>query len=128
VLDSLNAGPVLVLAHSLGAAIAFRLAIDRPDLVRGIVSLEGGPTEEATTPTFPQRHALPAVGQAARRDQSRAAQDSRNAARLFGRPILGDGRHRVGLHLGEARDFDANTQDRSPEESSSIPRILRRTR
>ncbi len=52
VLDSLNAGPVLVLAHSLGAAIAFRLAIDRPDLVRGIVSLEGGPTEEATTPTF----------------------------------------------------------------------------
>ena len=52
VLDSLSSGPVLVLAHSLGAAIAFRLAIERPDLVRGIVSLEGGPTEEATTPTF----------------------------------------------------------------------------
>jgi pimeloyl-ACP methyl ester carboxylesterase len=52
VLDSLNAGPVLILAHSLGAAMAFRLAIDRPDLVRGIVSLEGGPTEEATTPVF----------------------------------------------------------------------------
>src|SRR3989441_6524807 len=52
VLDSLNSGPVLVLAHSLGAAMAFRLAVDRPDLVRGIVSLEGGPTEEATTPTF----------------------------------------------------------------------------
>ena len=52
VLDSLRSGPVLVLAHSLGAAIAFRLAIERPDLVRGIVSLEGGPTEEATTPTF----------------------------------------------------------------------------
>src|SRR5438552_3648308 len=52
VLDSLNAGPVLVLAHSLGAAMAFRLALDRPDLVRGIVSIEGGPTEEATTATF----------------------------------------------------------------------------
>ena len=52
VLDSLHSGPVLVLAHSLGAAIAFRLAVDRPDLVSGIVSLEGGPTEEATTPTF----------------------------------------------------------------------------
>ena len=52
VLDSLSSGPLLVLAHSLGAAIAFRLAIERPDLVRGIVSLEGGPTEEATTPTF----------------------------------------------------------------------------
>ena len=52
VLDSLSSEPVLVLAHSLGAAMAFRLAIDRPDLVRGIVSLEGGPTEEATTPMF----------------------------------------------------------------------------
>jgi pimeloyl-ACP methyl ester carboxylesterase len=51
-LDSLHAGPVLVLAHSLGGAMAFRLAIDRPDLVRGIVSLEGGPTEEATTSGF----------------------------------------------------------------------------
>ncbi|HEY6091289.1 MAG TPA: alpha/beta hydrolase [Gemmatimonadales bacterium] len=52
VLDSLNAGPVLVLAHSLGAAMAYRLALDRPELVRGIVSIEGGPTEEATTPVF----------------------------------------------------------------------------
>jgi pimeloyl-ACP methyl ester carboxylesterase len=56
VLDSLHARSVLVLAHSLGAAMAFRLAIDRPDLVGGIVSLEGGPTEEATTPMF--RHAM----------------------------------------------------------------------
>ena len=52
VLDSLHLGPVPVLAHSLGGAIAFRLAIDRPDLVSGIVSLEGGPTEEATTSGF----------------------------------------------------------------------------
>ena len=52
VLDSLHSGPVLLLAHSLGASMAFRLALDRPDLVDGIVSLEGGPTEEATTPVF----------------------------------------------------------------------------
>jgi len=51
-LDSLHTGPVLVLGHSLGAAMAFRVAILRPELVRGIVSLEGGPTEEATTPGF----------------------------------------------------------------------------
>ena len=51
-LDSLHTGPVLVLAHSLGGAMAFRIAIDRPDLIRGIVSLEGGPTEAATTPAF----------------------------------------------------------------------------
>jgi pimeloyl-ACP methyl ester carboxylesterase len=56
VLDSMHFSGVLVLAHSLGAAMAFRLAIDRPDLVGGIVSLEGGPTEEATTPVF--RHAM----------------------------------------------------------------------
>jgi pimeloyl-ACP methyl ester carboxylesterase len=52
VLDSLTPGPVLVVAHSLGASIAFRLAYHRPDLVAGIVSLEGGPTEEIGTPAF----------------------------------------------------------------------------
>src|ERR1041384_1771880 len=31
VLDSLNAGPVLVLAHSLGGAMAYRLALARPE-------------------------------------------------------------------------------------------------
>lgn len=56
VLDSLHVTSTLVLAHSLGGAMAFRLAVDRPDLVAGIVSLEGGPTEEATTPVF--RHAM----------------------------------------------------------------------
>jgi pimeloyl-ACP methyl ester carboxylesterase len=52
VLDSLAPGPVLIVAHSLGASIAFRLAYRRPDLVAGIVSLEGGPTEEIGTPAF----------------------------------------------------------------------------
>jgi pimeloyl-ACP methyl ester carboxylesterase len=51
-LDSLATGPVIVVAHSLGGAMAFRLAYRRPDLVRGIVSIEGGPTEEAVTPAF----------------------------------------------------------------------------
>ena len=52
VLDTLGPAPFLVVGHSLGGAIAFRLAVRRPDLVRGIVSVEGGPTEEATTPGF----------------------------------------------------------------------------
>jgi len=51
-LDSLGIGPVLMVAHSVGASIAFRLAAERPDLVTGILSLEGGPAEAAATPGF----------------------------------------------------------------------------
>jgi len=50
VLDSLHAGTALVVAHSTGAAIAYRLAVLRPAAVRGIVSLEGGPVERVGTP------------------------------------------------------------------------------
>src|SRR5438132_10069717 len=35
----------LLVAHSIGGSEAFRLAYYRPDLVRGLVSIEGGPTE-----------------------------------------------------------------------------------
>ena len=52
VLDTLDVDDAVVVAHSLGGAIAYRLAIQRPDLVRAIVSIEGGPTESATTPSF----------------------------------------------------------------------------
>src|SRR5437667_9712905 len=50
VLDSLGSGPLLVLAHSLGAAMAFLLALDRPELVRGLVSLYWWPTAAARSP------------------------------------------------------------------------------
>lgn len=49
-LDSLRTGRAILVAHSLGAAVAFRLALGRPDLVAGIVSLEGVPAESAVTP------------------------------------------------------------------------------
>ncbi len=52
VLDSLDVNNAVVVAHAVGAAIVFRLAYRRPDLVRGLVSLGGGPTESATTPGF----------------------------------------------------------------------------
>src|SRR5205809_7873337 len=51
-LDRLGVGDVIVVAHSVGAAIAYRLAYRRPDLVRGIVSLDGGPADAATTRGF----------------------------------------------------------------------------
>lgn len=45
VLDSLGVGSAYVVGHSHGASIAMRLAYRRPDLVQGIVSIEGGPSE-----------------------------------------------------------------------------------
>jgi len=52
VLDTLHLQGAVVVGHSLGASIAYRLALRRPDLVLGIVSLEGGPSEAAATPGF----------------------------------------------------------------------------
>lgn len=50
VLDSLGVKRALVVAQSSGASIGFRLAIVRPDLVRGLLSIGGGPAESASTP------------------------------------------------------------------------------
>lgn len=51
-LDALGVSGALVVAHSVGASLALRLAYRRPELVRAVVSLEGGPAEAATTPGF----------------------------------------------------------------------------
>jgi pimeloyl-ACP methyl ester carboxylesterase len=51
-LDSLHLRHVPVIAHSVGGAMALRLAYRRPDLVMALVSLEGGPTEAVATPEF----------------------------------------------------------------------------
>ena len=107
VLDSLDSGPALVLAHSLGAAIAFRLALDRPDLVRGIVSIEGGPTEAAMTPTFRSAmRYLPWVKlfggiKLVRRKIRNMLLDSSGDPSWVTDGVV------QGYTLGEARDFDA---------------------
>lgn len=51
-LDSLHVRRAPVIAHSVGGAMALRLAYRRPDLVRDLVSLEGGPTEHVATAEF----------------------------------------------------------------------------
>jgi pimeloyl-ACP methyl ester carboxylesterase len=56
VLDSLGETSVLVVGQSTGAAIAYRLTYRRPDLVRGILAIDGGPAETAGTPGL--KHAL----------------------------------------------------------------------
>jgi pimeloyl-ACP methyl ester carboxylesterase len=55
-LDSLGVTGALIVAQSNGAAMAYRLAYRRPELVRGILSIEGGPAESAATPGL--KHAL----------------------------------------------------------------------
>lgn len=49
-LDQMGIKRALVVAQSSGAAIAFRLMVQRPDLVRGLLSIDGGPSESAATP------------------------------------------------------------------------------
>jgi pimeloyl-ACP methyl ester carboxylesterase len=51
-LDQLGLRDAIVVAHSMGAAMTYRLAYRRPDLVAGVVSIEGGPAERATTRAF----------------------------------------------------------------------------
>jgi pimeloyl-ACP methyl ester carboxylesterase len=49
-LDKMGVKRALIVAQSSGAAIAFRLAVERPDLVRALLSIVGGPAESAATP------------------------------------------------------------------------------
>jgi pimeloyl-ACP methyl ester carboxylesterase len=51
-LDSLRLGAAIIVGHSMGGAIGFRIAVVRPDLVRALVPVESGPTEAAATPAF----------------------------------------------------------------------------
>ena len=44
-LDSLGVTRALVVAQSSSASIAFRLAVAQPSLVRGVLSIDGGPSE-----------------------------------------------------------------------------------
>jgi pimeloyl-ACP methyl ester carboxylesterase len=49
VLDSMKIHDVILVAHSIGAGMAFRLVTQRPDLIVGLVSLDGAAREEAAT-------------------------------------------------------------------------------
>jgi pimeloyl-ACP methyl ester carboxylesterase len=51
-LDTVGVRGAIVVAHAIGGSIAYRVAYQRPDLVAGIVSLDGGPAEAAATPGF----------------------------------------------------------------------------
>lgn len=50
VMDSLGAGQAIVVAQSTAASMALRLSYRRPELVRGVLSISGGPAETPATP------------------------------------------------------------------------------
>lgn len=50
VLDSLGIRRAPIVTHSVGAPVAYRLALGRPDLVESILSINGGPAESLDTP------------------------------------------------------------------------------
>src|SRR5262245_48165875 len=52
VLRALDPYPAVLVAHSVGASIALRVACRHPERVAAIVSLDGGPAEAAGTPGF----------------------------------------------------------------------------
>jgi len=51
-LERLGEAPAIIVAHSVGASIALRLAYRHPERVRALIALDGGPAEEAATPGF----------------------------------------------------------------------------
>jgi pimeloyl-ACP methyl ester carboxylesterase len=128
VLDSLHVGPVLILGHSLGAAMAYRVALERPDLVLGIVSIEGGPTEEATTPVFrsamkyvPWVKLFGGIKLIRRKIHSMLVDSSGDPSWVTDGVVLG-------YTLGEARNFDATLKaflamSRAHEQRKLAPRL-----
>lgn len=50
VMDSLGIDQAVFVAQGIGGAMVFRLAVERPDLVTGLISIEAAASEEAMTP------------------------------------------------------------------------------
>jgi pimeloyl-ACP methyl ester carboxylesterase len=57
-LEQMGIKRALLVAHAAGGGIGFRLAIQRPDLVRGFLSIDGPPAETAATPELKKAFTL----------------------------------------------------------------------
>ena len=51
-MSQLGVESAVLVAHAVGSSIAMRVAYRHPELVRGLVSIEGGPGESGMTPGF----------------------------------------------------------------------------
>jgi pimeloyl-ACP methyl ester carboxylesterase len=77
-LDRLGVNRALLLAHAQGAPIAFRLAIQRPDLVRGVLAIDGGPADSVATPEMKKAFTLGAFTLKLIMDPARARHELRD--------------------------------------------------
>jgi pimeloyl-ACP methyl ester carboxylesterase len=63
VIERLGIGPALVVGHSLGAYTVSRLGVEHPELVRGLVLVDGGLTIPGSLDVEPQRFVDAFLGQ-----------------------------------------------------------------
>jgi pimeloyl-ACP methyl ester carboxylesterase len=76
-LDSLGVTRALFIAQSSGVSIAFRLAVSRPELVRGLLAIDGGPSETAATPGMKKAFKLGGFAVKLALDESKLRHDVR---------------------------------------------------
>jgi pimeloyl-ACP methyl ester carboxylesterase len=76
-LDSLGVTRALFVAQSSGASIALRLAVARPGLVRGLLAIDGGPSESAATPGMKKAFKLGGLAVKLALDESKLRHDVR---------------------------------------------------
>ena len=76
-LDSLGVTRALFIAQSSGASIAFRLAVSRPELVQGLLAIDGGPSESAATPGMKKAFKLGGFAVKLALDESKLRHDVR---------------------------------------------------
>lgn len=89
-----------------GCPEALRLAYRRPDLVKGLVTVEGANRSDHD-PGVQARVAVCSLDQAVRRGQARAAQGPGPLARLLGRRHVGDRARHLPVHGRASRNLDA---------------------
>ncbi|HET7470822.1 MAG TPA: alpha/beta hydrolase [Gemmatimonadales bacterium] len=77
VVDSLGVTRALFVAQSSAVSIALRLAVARPGLVRGVLAIDGGPSESAATPGMKEAFKLGGFAVKLALDESKLRHDVR---------------------------------------------------
>jgi pimeloyl-ACP methyl ester carboxylesterase len=122
--EKLGGEPVLVVAHGVAGSMALRLASRRPELVAGLLSIEGGPVESALTPAVKKSLSLAKVvgklggGRAIRDRFGKGLEDS------SGDPSWLDKRTLRRYYAGFGRDVQASLDALIAMAESREPELL----